>query len=745
MKKLMGSFLAKTVAVALAVLLVFALAGSVLGIVYSVAGDRYDGASFYDSELCSALMRELLQAADDSVIDVLYPNMYFALETAAEPYRRAYVERADEGEPEDENAVFATPAPLSTEAAQEGVGAGLQPAPATPGPASTAAPGTPEAPERDGAADMSAVSVDYDYEQAEALLKDWFSSVRLPENFGFRVTAPDGRVLYSRGVSDDAVSHPDWTLSRYGYVDSADGSITTYYVDGGAPGETLDAERCAVYRIDGFLPKTLKKGDVIYTAARLDAAVVSHNAAFYAAAGVSLLLLAAVLAFLLAAAGRTGADAELRLCWVHRIPTDVLYALCIALGAAALDPLLLAPRLLMLRNIAPFATVAVLSLTAITLLFLLLCMSTAARVKTHTFLKNSVSFRILRLVWRILRSAARGLGVCVRSLPLLWKLLAAVALYALVTLLAMATQNPIPALLWIAASLAGLVLLCRLFLSLQKLREGGARLAAGDLSYQIPTEGMHGACREHAEHLNSIAAGMSRAVDARMKSERMKTDLITNVSHDLKTPLTSIVNYVDLLKKEDLHNPTAAGYVAVLDRQAERLKKLTTDLVEASKAQSGALNVNLAPTDVRELLAQLDAEYRDRFGAAQLTPVLTLPETPLIAMADGRLLFRVLDNLLGNAVKYSLPGTRVYLSAAPASDGNAEILVRNISREALNIDPAELTERFVRGDASRATEGSGLGLSIADDLMKLQGGSLKLAIDGDLFRAAIVLPMAAEA
>ena len=271
----------------------------------------------------------------------------------------------------------------------------------------------------------------------------------------------------------------------------------------------------------------------------------------------------------------------------------------------------------------------------------------------------------------------------------------------------MATQNPIPALLWIAASLAGLVLLCRLFLSLQKLREGGARLAAGDLSYQISTEGMHGACREHAEHLNSIAAGMSRAVDERMKSERMKTDLITNVSHDLKTPLTSIVNYVDLLKKEDLHNPTAAGYVAVLDRQAERLKKLTTDLVEASKAQSGALNVNLAPTDVRELLAQLDAEYRDRFGAAQLTPVLTLHETTLIAMANERLLFRGLDNR--------------------------------------RVDPAELTERFVRGDASRATEGSGLGLSIADDLMKLQGGSLKLAIDGDLFRAAIVLPMAAEA
>jgi len=218
----------------------------------------------------------------------------------------------------------------------------------------------------------------------------------------------------------------------------------------------------------------------------------------------------------------------------------------------------------------------------------------------------------------------------------------------------------------------------------------------------------------------------------------MKTDLITNVSHDLKTPLTSIVNYVELLKAEELQNETAKGYVEVLDRQAQRLKKLTTDIVDASKAQSGALNVTLAPTDLAELLRQGMAEYADRFAAVPLLPVLHAPES-LMATADGRLLFRVLDNLLGNAVKYAMPSTRIYLDAFETAE-TACISVRNISREELNIPAEELTARFVRGDASRATEGSGLGLSIAEDLMRLMGGTLRLTIDGDLFRAEVRLP-----
>ena len=241
-----------------------------------------------------------------------------------------------------------------------------------------------------------------------------------------------------------------------------------------------------------------------------------------------------------------------------------------------------------------------------------------------------------------------------------------------------------------------------------------------------------------AADLSNISAGIGRAVEERMKSERMKTDLITNVSHDLKTPLTSIVNYVDLLKKEELHNETAAGYVAVLDRQAQKLKKLTEDIVEASKASSGVLNVNLAPTDAAELLRQCAAEYAERFAAADLTPMLRIPAEPVMASADGRLLWRVFDNLLGNVVKYAMPGTRVYLDAAADSTG-VTLSVRNISKEPLEKSGDELMERFVRGDASRHAEGSGLGLAIAASLTALQGGTLTILPDGDLFRADVRL------
>ena len=255
---------------------------------------------------------------------------------------------------------------------------------------------------------------------------------------------------------------------------------------------------------------------------------------------------------------------------------------------------------------------------------------------------------------------------------------------------------------------------------MKRLAEGGERLAEGDMEHPVDTTHMYRDLKEHGEHLNSIQTGMAKAVAESVKSERFKTELITNVSHDLKTPLTSIVNYVELLKKEELHNETAAGYVAVLDRQAQRLKKLTEDVVEASKASSGAINVRLAQLDAAELIRQCAAEYGERFAAAQLTPVLRLPDGPLLVRADGRLLWRVFDNLLGNAVKYAMPGTRVYFDAE-AQHNEALLSVRNISREPLEKSGDELMERFVRGDASRRAEGSGLGLSIAQSLTELQG------------------------
>jgi signal transduction histidine kinase len=247
--------------------------------------------------------------------------------------------------------------------------------------------------------------------------------------------------------------------------------------------------------------------------------------------------------------------------------------------------------------------------------------------------------------------------------------------------------------------------------------------------------------KAHADELNNLGQAISVAVDERMKSEHFKGELITNVSHDLKTPLTSIINYVDLLKKEDIDNPKAAEYIEVLDRKSQRLKKLTEDLVEASKASTGNLSVSLERVELRQLADQALAEYSERLEDQGLTVVRTVPDSQVWVQADGRHLWRVLDNLLSNCAKYALSGTRVYVEVRVHPD-SAALSVKNISREALNVPPEALLERFVRGDESRTTEGSGLGLSIAQSLTELQNGRFDVDIDGDLFKATVTLPLA---
>ena len=245
--------------------------------------------------------------------------------------------------------------------------------------------------------------------------------------------------------------------------------------------------------------------------------------------------------------------------------------------------------------------------------------------------------------------------------------------------------------------------------------------------------------KKHGENLNQIAAGMSVAVENRMKSERMKTELITNVSHDIKTPLTSIINYASLISEEKSENEKITEYSSVLVRQSEKLKRLIEDLVEASKASTGNLDVALAPCDAGTFLTQAGGEYEDKMKQADLALVTKLPEKELRIMADGRRMWRVFDNLMNNVCKYALPGTRVYVGTELQND-HILISFKNISRESLNISADELMERFVRGDSSRHTEGSGLGLSIAKSLIELHKGTLVLTIDGDLFKADIVLP-----
>lgn len=288
-----------------------------------------------------------------------------------------------------------------------------------------------------------------------------------------------------------------------------------------------------------------------------------------------------------------------------------------------------------------------------------------------------------------------------------------------------------------ALVLAGLFWILR---QVVRLQEGIKRLAEGDLTYKMDTKHLHGPFRMYAHDLNRISAGMTVEVERRMKSEHLKTELLTNVSHDIKTPLTSIINYVDLLKNQDIASEDAKSYVEVLDRQSHRLKKLLEDLIEASKAATGNITAELAPTDAAELLRQAEGEYNERLREQKLIPVLRIDAEPCSILADGRLLWRVFDNLLGNIVKYAMPGTRVYLELSHRSD-RCVITVRNISKDELGIEAEELMERFVRGDAARATEGSGLGLSIARSLTECMKGGFDLVLDGDLFKVILDFPL----
>ena len=275
-----------------------------------------------------------------------------------------------------------------------------------------------------------------------------------------------------------------------------------------------------------------------------------------------------------------------------------------------------------------------------------------------------------------------------------------------------------------------------LFRQLRRLRKASERLAAGDLESPIGAGRFWPGVREQAAALDRIGDGIKTAVDEQLKGERLKTELITNVSHDLKTPVTSIVSCADLLKKPETTPEQAAEYIEMLERQSRKLQKLTDDLLEASKASSGAIDVQKEPTDVRELLTQSVGEFSERLEQRQITPVLTLPEEPCVLLTDGQLLWRILDNLLSNICKYAQPDTRAYFDLEASPSGTV-ISLKNTSASPLNISAEALMERFVRGDSSRSTEGSGLGLSIAQSLARLLGGTLALQIDGDLFKAEI--------
>ena len=432
--------------------------------------------------------------------------------------------------------------------------------------------------------------------------------------------------------------------------------------------------------------------------------------------------------FSLASAGHWQGREGIHLTWLDRIPLDVLLLLVVF------------PPLFLLGGYGVWTRQCTFIVLCMIPFALLAVLSFAARCKAGNPLKNTAVWRLLRLIWRLVRGVTLGLWRLLRGIPLVWKTALVMAgVFFLEMILVLAGYGSVDG---IFAMMKAVELLAALYiaLNLRALQKGGERLSRGDFSTPINTKHLIGDFRRFGQELNAVQGGLEQALQEKMRSERMKTELITNVSHDIKTPLTSIVNYVDLLKKEDIPSPAAREYIAVLDRQSKRLKKLTEDLVEASKASSGALPVDLQPTDVGVLFSQITGEYQDRLADCRLTLVTQPPEGHPVISADSRLLSRVMDNLMSNICKYALPETRVYVSGA-AADGGMTLSFKNVSRAELNISPDELMERFVRGDASRHTEGSGLGLSIAQSLVQLMGGTFRLSIDADLFRADVTLPL----
>lgn len=431
----------------------------------------------------------------------------------------------------------------------------------------------------------------------------------------------------------------------------------------------------------------------------------------------------------MAAAGHWQGFEGIHLTWFDKIPLDLM-----AVG-------ILIPALALFSEYYLYSSGLLTALwgTAILCFVYLFIISFVTRCKAGTVLKNNVIWYAIRLLWRILKAIGRWIGHLVRSIPVIWRT-ALVILAAFIFALAIGSNMSVLSLPMLLLYLLLAVFALYIAIGFATLQRGSMALAEGDYSKPVDTRFLRGDLKRCGENLNKVQQGVQRAVDERLRSERMKTELITNVSHDIKTPLTSIVNYVDLLKKEDIDNPKAQEYLEVLDRQSKRLKKLTEDLVEASKASSGVIPVDCQPTNVNVLLSQLEGEYEERLQKAELTMIVHPAAGDPVVLADGKLLSRVMDNLMNNIGKYAMPGTRVYAAAA-ADEKESTISIKNVSRNELNVSADELMERFVRGDSSRHTEGSGLGLSIAKSLVELQGGRFELSIDGDLFRADISLPL----
>ena len=506
----------------------------------------------------------------------------------------------------------------------------------------------------------------------------------------------------------------------------------------------------------------------------------------------SLVLFAMTAVYLCCAAGKRPGTTEIRAGGLNRIPIDLYLAAAVGGVILCAVGVVEGGDYLLRKDLQTGILFCALMAYAASLLIVGFCFAFAAQVKTpgDYFLRNSICGRSLKLivwlwrkfvafcgwlwkftdekleplmvrlfkaVWKLIKFfwfqlkrvvtwlcrkslqgcnwLSRVLGRFLSMLPLTWQFLL-IGFSLVIFLYIMIRTYKVGYILIGFGIFFGVILYAASAFGI--LLENAKRMRKGDLDSKVDDKLLIGAFREFADELNGLADVAVVAAQKQLKSERMKTELITNVSHDIKTPLTSIINYVDLMEKP--HSPEEqAAYLEVLSRQSQRLKKLIDDLMEMSKASTGNMAVDITRVNAGEAVNQALGEFADKLEKAQLIPVFRQPEKDILMMADGRLVWRVLSNVLSNAVKYALPGTRVYIDLMEL-EGKVVLSLKNISREPLNVSAEDLMERFVRGDSARNTEGSGLGLNIAQSLMELQKGKLELLVDGDLFKVTLIVP-----
>ena len=516
-----------------------------------------------------------------------------------------------------------------------------------------------------------------------------------------------------------------WTY-KDGNIDTSVNKLSSEYIEYIENG--FDVENLSDYTIYTSVLNNLEYvDDISMNSILYDVLVLVDQKAAFLIPFLVIIIIALVPVIVLGV-GRTAKQDGIKLNWYDKILIELAALIAILIAGIGACFTISVNGVSNLATLVLAITIMAFGLFIIYLACILFFETVVKRLKTHTFLKTTIIYWLYIKIKELLDEV---------------KITKRFILYFIIFIIA----NLICfAIMW-SDGFPGIILSIILYAvvygliskrlkSYVKIEKAINDLYQGNTDIELEENEFVKEMKNMASQINDIAGGLSNAIDEKLKSERLKTELITNVSHDIKTPLTSIINYVDLLKKEGMDGEKAKEYLDILDSKSQRLKKLTEDLVEASKASSGAIKLNMEKLNVNELIKQVSGEFEDKFKARKLEEIITFPENALYIKADSRYMYRVLENMYSNISKYAMEGTRVYTDIIE-KDGRIVIQLKNVSKQKLNISVDELMQRFVRGEASRNTEGSGLGLSIARSLTELQEGNFNIYLDGDLFKVTI--------